>query len=194
MTTPKHFHYFPDVIPVDLEQEILDYFMEHPEEQKPVHAQSRQVRQYGYAYDYGRRGVGEKLPGFPDCIAKLLDVIPDTDIHTGDTSSEEEEEEYFDQCICNRYMPGEGIGKHTDHRSFGNVIACFTLQAGIEMEFERKGEVYKQYVKPRSLYVMRGESRWSWTHQIRQRKNDVVDGKRVPRGIRWSVTFRNVNH
>ena len=193
MTTPKHFYYFPDLIPEILEEEILTYFMNHPEEQKSVYGEARQVRQYGYEYNYSRRGVGEKLPEFPTCISKLLALIPDTDIHTGETSSDDEGE-YFDQCICNRYMPGEGIGKHTDHRSFGNVIACFTLQSGIEMEFERRGEVFKKYVAPRSLYVMRGECRWNWTHRIRPRKSDVVDGKRVPRSIRWSVTFRNVNH
>ena len=177
-------YYFENIISPELEQEILSYFLDHPEEQKPVDKGQRQVRQYGYAYDYGKKNIGQPIQPFPDCVKKLLHLIPDTDENKLDYA------EYFDQCIANRYLSGEGISKHIDHKSFGNIIACFTLQSGTEIEFSKGSDIKKIYVNPRSLYIMRGQCRWYWAHQIRPRTRD----NGIPRGIRWSITFRNVNH
>jgi hypothetical protein len=45
---------------------------------------------------------------------------------------------------------------------------------------------------PRSLLLMMGPSRYGYTHAIRPRKNDVVDGVAVPRKGRYSITMRKV--
>ena len=45
----------------------------------------------------------------------------------------------------------------------------------------------------RSLLLMTGESRYEWTHCIRHRSMDVIDGEVVPRKTRISITFRHVN-
>ena len=49
------------------------------------------------------------------------------------------------------------------------------------------------YVNNNSLYIMSGESRWDWSHEIKGVKNDIIDGKRVPRKSRISITFRSNN-
>lgn len=193
-TPPQGFHYFPNIVTKELSKEILDYFHAHPEEMRPVFGPaSRHVRQYGFSYNYSDKKKNVKIDPFPSCIQKLIGLIVDTTPPELQSNSDDSDDsdDYFDQCIANRYMPGEGIGKHIDHPRFGNVIACFTLQSGIEIEFDhpRKG-VFKAYVEPRSLYVMRGVARTQWSHQIRPRKNDVVNGIVTPRSIRWSVTFR----
>ncbi|KAK4200954.1 hypothetical protein QBC40DRAFT_279164 [Triangularia verruculosa] len=44
----------------------------------------------------------------------------------------------------------------------------------------------------RSLLVMRGASRYGYTHGIRPRKTDVVDGTTVRRDGRYSITMRSI--
>jgi alkylated DNA repair protein alkB family protein 8 len=44
----------------------------------------------------------------------------------------------------------------------------------------------------RSLLLMTGPSRYGYTHAIRPRKTDVIDGKTVPRQGRYSITMRTV--
>jgi alkylated DNA repair dioxygenase AlkB len=76
--------------------------------------------------------------------------------------------------------------------AYGPVVAAFTLGSGAEMVFRRGGEVESLYVEPGSLYIMSGDARSKWTHEMPGRKSDMVDGKKIPRGRRISVTFRNV--
>ncbi|KAL2257847.1 hypothetical protein VTK26DRAFT_9086 [Humicola hyalothermophila] len=45
---------------------------------------------------------------------------------------------------------------------------------------------------PRSLLLMTGPSRYGYTHGIRPRKTDVVDGRAVPRRGRYSITMRTI--
>jgi alkylated DNA repair protein alkB family protein 8 len=45
---------------------------------------------------------------------------------------------------------------------------------------------------PRSLLLMTGPSRYGYTHAIRPRKTDVVDGVTVQRQGRYSITMRTV--
>lgn len=44
-----------------------------------------------------------------------------------------------------------------------------------------------------SLCVMEDEVRYAWTHGIRSRATDIIDGEVVPRGNRFSITFRQVS-
>jgi alkylated DNA repair protein alkB family protein 8 len=45
---------------------------------------------------------------------------------------------------------------------------------------------------PRSLLLMTGPSRYGYTHAIRPRKTDVIDGQAVPRQGRYSITMRSI--
>lgn len=61
-------------------------------------------------------------------------------------------------------------------------------------EEEEQQEAWELLLPARSLLVMTGASRYGYTHGIRARKTDVVDGGRavVPRRGRYSVTMRSV--
>jgi len=48
-------------------------------------------------------------------------------------------------------------------------------------------------VVARSMYIMEGKYRDTLTHCIKKRKSDVVDGQRVKRGIRYSLTYRTLS-
>jgi len=45
----------------------------------------------------------------------------------------------FNQIIVNKYLPGQGIGPHTDHvKFFGDIIISLSLESGCEMIFKNK--------------------------------------------------------
>lgn len=144
---------------------------------------SRRYQHFGSTYDYVRRKIvpgADPIPGFLEPLVSHLQAFC---VEKGLPSD-------FNQCIVNDYQPGQGINKHTDIKSYGDVIGCYTFGSGAMMVFRRGDEVYNQYVEPNSLYVMSGESRSNWTHEMPSRKSDKVGGQTVKRGRRVSVTFR----
>jgi alkylated DNA repair dioxygenase AlkB len=148
---------------------------------------SRRVQHYGYKYDYKRRRIDPDLyvGPLPPWAARLA-----TRLHAeGHTPT------LPDQCIVNEYEPGQGISAHVDcEPCFGDVICSVSLGSGCMMVFQHgaTGEKREAYLKPGSLVVMRDESRYLWTHAIPARKTDRLNGQRVARGRRVSLTFRTV--
>lgn len=55
------------------------------------------------------------------------------------------------------------------------------------------GETIEIMLEDNSLCVMEGEVRYAWTHAIRSRATDIIDGVVVGRGNRFSITFRMVD-
>lgn len=147
----------------------------------------RRVQHYGYRYDYRARRVTESeylgpLPGWLDALAARL-------VADGAFSKKP------DQVIVNEYQPGQGIAPHVDcEPCFGGVIASLSLLSACQMDFRRVGfdESRSLVLEPISLLVLFGPARWNWTHGIVARKSDVVDGQRVARRRRASLTFRTV--
>ncbi len=145
----------------------------------------RRVQHYGYVYDYRRRNVDAdmRLGPLPVWLAPLAERL-----HA---------EGYFsavpDQCIVNEYVPGQGIAQHVDcEPCFGDVIASLSLGNVCVMTFTRVdgNDQHTLTLPPRSLLVMRGEARYDWRHGIPARKTDMIDGERVARARRVSITFR----
>lgn len=107
-------------------------------------------------------------------------------------------------CIVNEYREDQGISAHTENFSFDEPVVGLSLLARCPMRFRemetrydgsvrsgkagkapRTGQVMDVELPARSLVVMRGESRWSWQHEIiRSRKGRGVGWRRV------SLTFR----
>ena len=171
--------YSPNALTEEQEQALL-------EELDTLHWQpltdspnSRRVQHYGYAYDYKRRMVSAPTVAIPDGW---------TDLFHHDPLSQ------WNQVIVNEYHPGQGISAHIDSLHYGEVIQCYTLGSGATMRFTctTTGERRDLYVEPRSVYVMAGESRYQWKHEMIGRKSDVVEGARRERGKRISVTLRSV--
>ena len=155
----------------------------------------RAVLHYGFYYSYrGRRGTRVEAPPLPTELAPLLAIIRQAIDSTGRIVVPSDMP--LDQCIVNRYMPGQGIGKHTDAREFDDFICCFTFGHGAEMEFTRQGhDSVRVYTQPASLYIMSGEARHTWQHQMRGRRSDpspAGTGRISRQGPRYSVTFRSL--
>lgn len=173
--------YFPNALTEEQEQAFLQE-LDGPDAQwLPLtdSPQSRRVQHYGYRYDYKRRTVSEPTTPIP---AHWYDLFPRTH---GE----------WNQVIVNEYLPGQGISAHTDSLAYGGVIQCYTLGSGATMRFtseEHKGERRDLYVEPRSLYVMTGEARYQWKHEMISRKSDTVEGVKQARSRRISVTLRSV--
>ena len=62
------------------------------------------------------------------------------------------------------------------------------------MDFKHNDGRWHSFALPRrSLLVITGASRYEWTHGIKNRKTDLLDGKQVPRQRRVSLTFRKLS-
>jgi alkylated DNA repair dioxygenase AlkB len=161
---------------------------------------SRQAIHYGYKYNYKTGNTKEPAPSMPSHITELRSVIWGLKI-PGITNKKDaslnhpEEFASLNQCIINKYEPGQGISARIDHKDYADAVCCYTIGSGAVMTFTNKksGEVVELYVEPNSLYVMTGESRWEWTHEMKPRLSDMVKGTKIPRGTRISITFRSIN-
>ncbi len=138
---------------------------------------SRRVQHYGYHYDYRSGRTTQQATAIP---SELFDLCPMA------------KEFGMNQVIVNEYYPGQGISAHTDSKAYGDTILCYTIGSGATMRFTYKEGKMDVYVEPRSVYIMEGEARYDWKHEMIGRKSDVVDGKKLARGRRISITFRMV--
>jgi len=71
-------------------------------------------------------------------------------------------------------------------RLFGDTIVSFTLFSSREISFTRGKERLDIQTNPNSVYILTGDARYSYKHEMRKRKKD----KKVPRGRVVSITFR----
>lgn len=175
--------YLPGYITAAEEQALISYI----DEQSWITDLKRRVQHYGYRYDYKARAVtGDSFLGsLPIWLQPLAQRLHDNG--TFPTVP--------DQVIVNEYLPGQGISAHVDCTPcFGDTIASLSLGSSAIMQLansqpDRKKDVL---LEERSLIILRSEARYEWTHAIPARKADVVQGFRIERGRRISLTFRNV--
>lgn len=148
---------------------------------------SRKVQQFSTGYDYQTsKLIHENVDLIPDYLLPLVDILQN--------KCDELNIEYkpFNQCIINAYEPGQGIGKHIDSLMFCDVIGCFSCESGANIIFRNDTEKHEIYVDPNSLYIMSGDARFKYTHEMSSCKSDKVNGQRVKRGKRISITFRYI--
>ncbi|KAG0428190.1 hypothetical protein HPB47_024814, partial [Ixodes persulcatus] len=155
----------------------------------------REVRHFGYAFDYELQGVRKDAPlaePIPkECAPFLVRLVNSG--HLGGLP---------DQLTVTRYLPGQGIPPHVDsHGSFEDGIVCLSLGSPVVMDFRHPdGDRAAVLLPPRSALLLHGPSRYIWTHGIASRKSDVVPRTEVPgqgltlsrRGVRISFTFRRI--
>jgi alkylated DNA repair protein alkB family protein 8 len=100
------------------------------------------------------------------------------------------------QMTVNEYESGQGIAPHLDNPAcFGDEIQLLSLGSAVVMTFtsEEDPDMKKHVLlPPRSLALLQGPARYSWSHGISARKQDKVNGALVTRGLRISLTFRQV--
>ena len=147
----------------------------------------RRVQHFGHRYDYKAHAVLPEaylgpLPSQLVAIARRL-------LDKGYFASPP------DQVIANEYWPGQGISAHVDCvPCFDTTIVSLSLLSPCEMVFANPSIRAKcrLLLEPRSAIILRDEARYQWTHAIPARKSDMIDGKRVARQRRISLTFRKV--
>ena len=149
---------------------------------------SRRVQHYGYRYDYRAPGNGRHAPApaFPRWATVIGDRLAP----------------YFDgampeQCIVNEYRPGQGIGMHADHSSFGHAVVSLSLGDAWTMNFRPRSA--RPYVRDglasdevallprRAALVLRGPARSAFMHGIDPAANASRSETRV------SATFRTLS-
>ncbi|KAM7399386.1 hypothetical protein PAMP_018659 [Pampus punctatissimus] len=168
----------------------------------------RRVKHYGFEFRYDNNNVDKDKPlpaGLPaECQPVLqrcvknghMDIMPD-------------------QLTVNQYESGQGIPPHVDtHSAFEDTILSLSLGSKTVMEFRHPdGRIVHMLLPGRSLLVMKGESRYLWTHGITPRKFDMVPACDLQRpanatsdlgthssltlskrGTRTSFTFRKIRH
>ena len=144
----------------------------------------RRVQHYGYKYDYQAKTAAQLTTPIPDWLNFLVEKLTPT---FGEAPT---------QCIINEYLPGQGIGMHTDADSFGDVVVSISLGDTWPMRFRhrsvrpysRDGRDGDKVVSlpRRSALVLRGLARSQWMHGICRK-----DSKGM-RDTRISLTFRTV--
>lgn len=192
--TPIHtvpgLYYIENIISSDYSQQLFHY-LDNEAKWSPItdNPNSRVVQHYGYKYNYKNHTHKEMGTPIPNIFSELIQTLQKKvqELQLVDSSYS------FNQVIVNNYEPSQGISKHTDIKSYGAVIGCYTIGSGATMRFRKKEEVVDLYVKPDSLYVMSGESRYLWTHEMPSTKTDLYNGKRITRDRRISITFRMVD-
>lgn len=148
---------------------------------------SRLVRHFGFKYDYSSGLTIKKTEKMPDILLELREKINEI------WKDCKKDTEHFNQCIINRYEPGQGIGDHIDKTSYGPYVIGFTFVSGRYMIFSKRGEkTHRVYTKPKSMYVMSGDSRYKWFHSMDKVKNDKVGSRNIARQLCFSITFRHV--
>lgn len=180
-------YYFPNVLSEEFGKEILE-FLKASKDWFPVGgaAKSRQVIHYGYKYNYKSGDIKEQAKEFPDFARRLVGII------TEKIAFENGKDSDFTQCLINKYVDNQGIAAHIDALTFGKYICCFTLGNGANLHFSKGDSHIDLYTEPNSLYVMSGEARYSWKHEMKKLKYDLVEGVKIKRGERISVTFRTI--
>lgn len=142
---------------------------------------------FGYLYDYRARAI--TADAYLGRLPEWLEGLSERLVTRG----------YFadlpDQVIANEYFPGQGISAHVDCvPCFDDTIISISLLSQCEMVFREcsSSRSLAVLLKPRSGILLKGAGRYDWTHEIPARKSDVVDGVKVERGRRISLTFRKV--
>jgi alkylated DNA repair dioxygenase AlkB len=149
---------------------------------------TRRVQHYGYKYDYKARKINKSfflgdLPMWLQTLAKkiidkkLIAFIPD-------------------QAIINEYESGQGISPHIDcEPCFGDIIISLSLGSTCVMNFEKEPNSKNKieiFIEPRTLLIMKDESRFNYYHGIPQRKSDKYNNNTFKRDRRVSITFRKI--
>ena len=135
----------------------------------------RRVVSYGGQYDFSAQklNAAQPLPAWLDALREKVGAW--AGIAPGD----------FTQALIAEYAPGTPLGWHRDVPDFEDVVGVSLLNDAV-MRFRpyppesgTRADVMKMTLPPRSVYLLRGASRWEWQHAVSPTKK-----------LRYSVTLR----
>lgn len=176
---PPGLVYIPNFVDKELEKVLVHEI----DSRKWDTTLARRTQHYGYKYRYDKNSKDLEAVPYPN-FAKAISGYVFDETNVFDITP--------DQVIVNEYFPGQGISKHIDHtKFFGHAVASLSLLSGCNMIFSHKEhEPVSVWLEPRSLVILTGDVRYKWQHEIKANKTDTVNGKRIPRDRRISITFR----
>ena len=135
----------------------------------------RRVASFGAGYDFD----ANELTPAPEMAPLLLPLRDKVAAWLGVPPAE------FGYALVAEYRPGTQLGWHRDVPQFEDVVGVSLLNDAV-MRFRpypprepRKADVIKMVVEPRSIYLLRGASRWNWQHSVAPTKS-----------LRYSITLR----
>jgi alkylated DNA repair dioxygenase AlkB len=168
--------YVPAFITAMEERELV----KHIDQGEWTHEFARRRQHFGM--DYSKPGSAKAVP-LPGCIETIARKIVQRGLFWRMPL----------QALVNEYQPGQGISAHKDYAPFDQV-ASLSLLSGCLMEFAKPATpvIHSLWLEPCSLIVLTQEARHEWTHAIRPRISDLVQGERIPRQRRLSLTLRTV--
>ena len=149
---------------------------------------NRRAQQFGYHYSIRSRiraNAAQYAGPLPAWCRFVTQRIQARDLFTPE----------LDQMIAQEYLPGQGIGLHTDLESLREDVVCIlSLGSQVEMTFLQPstGARWARMLWPRSLLLIAGEARYDWQHGIPKRRSDFYEARRLPRGRRISLSFRHL--
>lgn len=114
-------------------------------------------QEFGYEYNIGAKDV-TPTTAIPDEIRRLFPALRDAGWQGPDPS----------QVIVTRYPRGGSLGPHIDSPVFGSEIAGISLESEWPIVYSRSRMSPRETIPlaVRSAYVMRGDARTRWFHQI----------------------------
>ena len=177
-TLPNGFSYHPDFLSESEEALLLELFAELPLKNAPYgeYIAKRRILSFGWMYNEEEQKLAPAFEPLPDFLrpiatrAAALAGIP---------------KDRVVEALITEYPLGAGVGWHCDQESFQMVLGVslgswFTFDLRPLKSSGLKDE-YSLTLEPRSAYLMKGESRWSYQHRVEPTK-----------GHRYSITFRTL--
>lgn len=173
----------------------------------------RRVQHYGFPFNYKTLMLDYTTPTVPiseTCAALAMSMHALSSDDDGELrSSSTPAPAPLTQLTVNEYFPGQGIASHIDTKNcFGPHIFVLNLGSGIVMRLQYRGDgtapadndndheastasnKKNLWLPRRSLLLLGGDARYSWSHGISPRYFDKVSGALIPRERRVSLTFR----
>jgi alkylated DNA repair dioxygenase AlkB len=135
----------------------------------------RRVVSYGGHYDYSAQRLHEAapLPAWLDPLRERAGAWAGIDPGS------------FTQALVAEYTPGTPLGWHRDVPDFEDVVGISLANEAVlrfrpyPPERGTRADVLRLAVPPRSIYLLRGPSRWEWQHAVSPTKQ-----------LRYSITLR----
>ncbi len=176
LSMPAGFRYAPDLIDAAEEARLVEAFADLPFKEFEFHGflGKRRVVPFGFRYDYNGSGL-QTAASMPDFLLPLRDRAA---VFAGLPADR------LAHALVTEYRPGTSIGWHRDRPHYDDVIGI-SLSSSCTFRLRRKRDAGWERaslrVDRRSIYLMRGPSRWEWEHSI-----PAVDA------LRYSITFRSM--
>ena len=181
--------YLFDFLTEEQEKDIAS--MIDSETWKSNRTKSRKIQIYGPYHDFRWKIIPGRYTPHPKYSLKVANLIREhfksrpvlsevVDLNTLNKICNEKKCEIF----VNEYLPRNGLKAHHDHRTtYDETIFGVSLLSDTYITFIGKGKRIRVKIPRRSLYVMTGESRYTYKHSIR--KSDIESR-------RLSMTYRTI--